>query len=76
MMAALTLLTAMHSIKTGFGISEGTHTSTASQPTHGPGQGSRLASALWLIVSCMRFATMDTLCQGASFCDPCDTLVH
>jgi hypothetical protein len=24
----------------------------------------------------MLFATMDTLCHGASFCDPCDTLVH
>jgi hypothetical protein len=76
MMAAIALLTATYSIKTGFGISEGTYTSTVSQPTHGPGQGSRLASALWLIVSCMLFATMDTLCHGASFCDPCDTLVH
>lgn len=77
MMAAMALLAATHSIKTGFGISEGTCTSTASQPTHGLGQGSRLlASALWLIVSCVLFSAMDTLCHCASFCDPCVKLMH
>jgi hypothetical protein len=77
MMVAMALLTANYSIKTGFGISEGAYSSTtASQPTHGPGQGSRLPSALWLIVSCTLFSSMDKLCHGASFCDPSNKLQH
>jgi hypothetical protein len=39
--AAKALLIAKYLIKTGFGISDGTYTSTIDQPTHGPGQGSR-----------------------------------
>jgi hypothetical protein len=76
MMAAMALLTAKYSIKTGFGISEGTYSSTDSEPTHGPGQGSRLASALWMIVSCICFEAMLKLCHGVSFCDPSNTLTH
>jgi hypothetical protein len=76
MMVAMALITASYSIKTGFGVSEGTYSSTESQPTHGPGQGSRLASALWMIVSCICFSAMFNLCHGASFCDPRNHLVH
>ena len=76
MMAAMALLTAKHSIKTGFGVSEGTCSSTESEPTHGPGQGSRLASALWMIVSCICFNAMLKLCHGVSFCDLSNMLTH
>ena len=76
MMVATALLTAKYSVKTGFGISEGTYSSTDAQPTHGPGQGSRLTSALWMIVSCICFSAMLKLCYGDSFCDPCNTLTH
>ena len=76
MMVAMSLINACYSIKTGFGVSEGTYSSTASQPTHGPGQGSRLASALWMIISCMLFSAMDKTCHGATFCDPSNELIH
>ena len=76
MMVATALLTANYSIKTGFGISEGMYSSTEVQPTHGPGQGSRLASALWMIVSCICFSAMLKLCHGVSFCDPRNILTH
>jgi hypothetical protein len=42
MMVTMALLTANYSIKTGFGISTDTYSSTEAEPTHGPGQGSRL----------------------------------
>ena len=75
-MVATALLTAKYSVKTGFGITEGTYSSTKAQATHGPGQGSRLASALWMIVSCICFSAMLKLSHGVSFCDPRNTLTH
>jgi hypothetical protein len=76
MMVAMALLTANYSIKTGFGISEDTYTSTTSQPAHGPGQGSRLATAVWMIISCILFSSMDKIYHRASFCDPRNQLAH
>ena len=76
MMAATALLAASYSIKTGFGISEGIYSSTEAQPTHGPGQGSRLASALWMIVSCICFSVMLKLCHRVLFCNPRNQLAH
>jgi hypothetical protein len=52
-LSANALLSAKYAIKTGFGISKDTYSSTIDQPTHGPGQGSRQASALWMVVSCL-----------------------
>ena len=68
MMVATALLTANYSIKTGFGISEGTYSSTGeSQPNHGPaGPGSGLPLALWMIVSCVCFSVMLKVCHGMS----------
>jgi hypothetical protein len=71
-----TTLTARYSIKTGFGISEEAYTSTEDQPTHGPGQGSRQASALWMIISCLLFSAMYEHCHGVSFCDPSNQITH
>jgi hypothetical protein len=60
MMAAMSLLTAEYSIKTKYGVSTGTYSLTADHPTHGPGQGSRMAPALWLIICCLLFEAMTT----------------
>ena len=77
MMVATALLAARnYSIKTGFGILEGTYWSTEAKPSHGPGQGSRLASAPWMIVSCICFSAMLKLCHGVSFCNPRNKLKH
>ena len=75
-MSADALLTANYSIKTGFGVSTDTYTSTLAQPTHGPGQGSRQASALWMIISCLLFSIMYDHCHGTSFCDPKNELTY
>ena len=75
-MVATALLAANYSIKTGFGILEGTYSSTEAQPIHGPGQGSRVALALWMSVSCICFSAMLKLCHGVSFCDPRHKLTH
>jgi hypothetical protein len=75
-LSAHALLSAEYSIKTGFGISKGTYSSTTNQPTHGPGQGSQQASALCMLVSCLLFMVMYEHCQGVSFCDPTADLTH
>jgi hypothetical protein len=77
-LSAKALLTdARYAIKTGFGISTETYSSTIDQPTHGPGQGSRQASALWMVVvSCMLFTAMYEKCHGVSFCDPTNEIQH
>jgi hypothetical protein len=75
-MSANALLTAKYAIKTGYGVSTDTYSSTPEQPTHGPGQGSRQASALWMVVSCLLFSAMYEHCHGVSFCNPTNTIVH
>jgi hypothetical protein len=75
-LSAKALLYAKYSIKTGFGISDNTYSSTPMQPTHGPGQGSRQASSLWAVVSCLLFSAMYKHCHGASFCDPKNEIVY
>jgi hypothetical protein len=75
-MAALSLLMAECSIKTKCGVSAGTYFSTDANPTHGPGQGSRMAPALWLIICCLLFEAMLKLCKGAEFCNPRQTASH
>jgi hypothetical protein len=66
-LSAKALIAAKYAIKTGFGISKVTYSSTIDQPTHGPGQGSRQASALWMVVSCLLFTAMYEQCHGVSF---------
>jgi hypothetical protein len=45
-------------------------------PTHGPGQGSRKAPALWLVICCLLFEAMSKLYKGAEFCNPRQTSSH
>jgi hypothetical protein len=45
-------------------------------PTHGPGQGSHMAPALWLVICCLLFEVMSTLCTGAKICNPQQTSSH
>jgi hypothetical protein len=77
MMAAMSLMMAECSIKIKHGASSSdTHSSTDDNPTHGPGQGSRMAPALWLIICCLLFEATSNLCQGAEFCNPRQTSSH
>jgi hypothetical protein len=75
-MAASTFLLLAYSIKTKYGISTVTYSSTAANPIHGPGQGSCMAPALWLILCCLLFEAMNKLCTGAEFCNPRQTTSH
>ena len=72
MMAAMSLLMAEYSIKTKYGVSTGTE----EHSTHGPGQGSHMAPALWLIIYCLLFDTMSKHCRGAEFRNPRQTASH
>jgi hypothetical protein len=65
-----------YSIKTKYGISSGTYFSIGNNLTHGPGQGSHMAPALWLIICCLLFDPMSKLCTGAEFCNPQCTTSH
>jgi hypothetical protein len=76
LMVATVLLYASYFMKTSHGISPGSYTSTFQYPTHGPGQGSRIGPALWVLISCLMFEAMDSLCQGAEFCDPTQAYSH
>jgi hypothetical protein len=76
-MAALSLLMVVYSIKTKYGVYSGTYSSTADdEPIHGPGQGSRMAPALWLIICCLLFQAMSQMCSGVEFCNPTQTVLH
>jgi hypothetical protein len=74
--AATNLLTAEYSVNTKYGISSETYTSTADNPIHGPGQGSRMAPALWLTICCLLFEAMSKMCTGTGFCNPRNTKLH
>ena len=76
LMCATVLLQAHYFMKTAHGISPGSYTSTFWNPIHGPGQGSRIGPALWVLVSCLMFRAMDSMCQGAQFCDPTQKFSH
>jgi hypothetical protein len=76
LMAATVLLYASFYIKTTHGISENWYSSSPESPTHGPGQGSRIGPALWVLLSCLMFIAMEESCHGAEFCDPTNTVSH
>jgi hypothetical protein len=75
-MAATVLLYAAFHIKTSHGVSYDYYSHSEEHPIHGPGQGSRIGPALWVLISCLMFATMESLCHGAEFCNPTQTESH
>jgi endonuclease/exonuclease/phosphatase family metal-dependent hydrolase len=75
-MAATVLMFAAFHIKTNHGVSYDWYSHSDDHPLHGPGQGSRIGPALWVLVSCLMFATMESLCHGAEFCNPSQTESH
>ena len=75
-MAAMSLLLAESLIKSKYGVSSGSYSSINEHPTRGPGQGSRVAPALWLIICYLLFDVMTKLCKGAEFCNPRQAASH
>ena len=75
-MAATVLLYAAFHIKTSHGVSYDYYSSSDDHPIHGPGQGSRIGPALWVLISCLMFATMESMCHRAEFCNPTQSESH
>jgi len=63
-------------IKTTHCISTKFYSSSPDNLIHGPGQGSPIGPALWVLLSCLMFAAMDIKCRGAEFCNPTQTVSH
>jgi hypothetical protein len=59
-----------HSIVTQHGISTNTFTSTMDSPIHGPGQGGKGSSAIWMMISTLLMECMTKHSDGATFVDP------
>ena len=63
------MLLAEYLIKTKYGVSTGTYSSTEEHPTHRPSQGTRMTPALRLIMCCLLFDALTKLCRGTEFCN-------
>lgn len=63
------LETAEYHIKTMIGTSEEVYSSLPSNLLHGPGQGAKEASAIWLIITTMLSALLRKKSRGTSFCN-------
>jgi hypothetical protein len=61
---------AQYHVKTRLGVSENWYSSTESQPLHGCGQGSRLAPALWCMVSTLALQCLSSRVDGVRLVDP------
>ena len=58
-------------VKTAYGISNDSFLRK-----HGPGQGNRMAPALWIVVSSFAFDELEENGHGVSFADPTNTILH
>jgi hypothetical protein len=65
-----TLQSHKHHISTHYGESKEFFTTTASNPIHGPGQGGKCSSAIWMIISTLLMECMENKSDGAIFSDP------
>jgi hypothetical protein len=66
-----------HKISTQHGTSTEHFTSNESKPIHGPGQGGKSSSAIWMIISTLLMECMANQSDGATFTDPSNsTLVQ
>ena len=65
-----------HFVKTRFGISKGSFTSTSTEMLYGIGQGNGAGPAFWLATLIVMFCVLDELCIGMSFTSPWGTSTH
>jgi hypothetical protein len=65
-----TLYRIVHSVKTGFGLSQDCYHYSPATPIIGPGQGSKGGPAACSMITSPLLKAMDQLATGISFCDP------
>ena len=69
--------TIKYSVKTMYGVSEGTHTGINREPLFSTGQGSGASPAAWLTLAVQIMNTMDKVIQDrVQFHSPDSTMVH
>jgi hypothetical protein len=69
------LRTASYVVKTQAGISDQSYSSSAEAPLYGEGQGTKWATAAWVIISTLVIALMPKKADGIQFQDPQHTLL-
>ena len=75
-MQADTLQHIQHKLRTAFGISSHSYTSTDDMEIHGQGQGSRAGPSTWVFVSSLLLDCMEQLASGVHFTCPRRQLHH
>jgi hypothetical protein len=65
---------ATYAVKTQAGISEQTYCSSEEEPLYGEGQGTRWATAAWVIISTLIIGLMPQKADGIQFQDPQQTM--
>jgi hypothetical protein len=68
-----TLSNMQYYVKTSFGISENSYTTTSNRTIHGPGQGGRASPCIWLIISSLLLDCVKEKTVGAKFLGAYDT---
>jgi hypothetical protein len=69
------LLKATYAVKTQAGISDQSYCSSDENPLYGEGQGTRWATAAWVIISTLIIGLMPQKADGIQFQDPQRTLI-
>ena len=75
-MQADTLQTIQHQLRTAFGLSSETYSSSNELEIHGQGQGSRAGPPTWVFVSSLLLDCMEQLTSGVSFTCPDQHIEH
>lgn len=66
----------VHHVRTGYGLSTNSYTSTPSKPLFGAGQGSCAACLFWLLTSTAIYTAMDNIPFGLTFQSVCSSTNH
>jgi hypothetical protein len=69
------LLKASYAVKTQAGISDQSYCFSEEDPLYGEGQGTRWATAAWVIISTLIFGLIPKKADGIQFQDPQRTLI-